>query len=290
MAYTKKNRRKKRQPVEYEAPLTPEEKSKIQYKDDFQKTYGTRIERIGRKFDGKGKQIMYALAGLGVLVILLGIFYTYQRRQANLAQAALGDAIETSQALVTDIPPTAGDTRKTFKTEKERSEATIKEFEAVVNKYGGEFGDKAKYFIAVSRLKLNNEAGIKELQALTGNSGEIGKMSKFALAQAYTDGGKLDEAAKLYQELAALDNPTIAKNTINLALAKIYESQNKNKEAADIYFNIAKSASEAKDLDNKPLPFSQTANQAKEKLQELDPERAKEIKEPELPKSEFPFG
>jgi tetratricopeptide (TPR) repeat protein len=290
MAYTKKKQRKKRKPQQYEAPMTDEEKAKIQYKDDFQKNIGSQVEDFGKKFEGKGKQIMYALAGLGVLLILLGIYYTYQKRQNNAAQAALGSAIETSQAQVTDTPQPAGVTIKTFKTEKERAEASIKEFEQVINNFGGDYAEKAKYFIAVSRLALDREAGINELQALTGNAGEVGHMSKFALAQVKNDDGKYDEAVKLYQELIAVDNPTISKDTINFELAKIYEKQEKTKEAVDIYFNIAKEASEAKDADDKPIPLTQTAREAKEKLEALDPEKAKEIKEPETPPSSLPLG
>lgn len=292
MAYTKKNRRKKRKPIQnYEAPMTDEEKAKIQYKDEFQKTWGSRVEDFFSKFDGKGKQILYALAGFGVLLVLLGIFYIYQRRQGNIAQAALGSAIETSQAQVTDTPQTAGDTRKIFKTEKERAEASIKEFEEVANKFGGEFASKAKYFIAVNRLSIDREAGIQELESLTGTSGEVGYLSKFALAQVKAEDDKFDEAAKLYQDLAAVDNPTIAKDTINFELASVFEKQDKTDEAVEIYFNITKSATDAKDSEGKAIPLAGTAIKARSKLEELAPEKAKEIKPADAPDAQqLPLG
>ena len=93
--------------------------------------------------------------------------------------------------------------------------------------------------------------------------------------------------AALYQELANMDDPIVAKDTINFELAKIYEKQDKKKEAADLYYNIAKTASEAKDSDGKPVRMTETATDAKKKLQELDPERAKEIAEAP---PENPFG
>ena len=130
----------------------------------------------------------------------------------NAAQTALGKAIETSQAAVTDTPPPAGSpTQKTFKTQKERAETAINEFQAVVDKYGGNAAEKAKYFIAVNRIYIDRSAAIQELTDLSKNSGEVGTLSKFALAQAQTDDGKLDEAAALYQELAAVDNPILGK-------------------------------------------------------------------------------
>jgi tetratricopeptide (TPR) repeat protein len=288
MAITKKKPRKKRQPVP-ELPLSDEEKAKIQYKDEFQTNLGGRIEKIGSRLQGKGRTIMYGFAALAVLLIIVSLFYVWNRRTNNAAQAALGKAIETSQAQVTDSPLPAGVTVKTYKTEKERAEAAIKEFQAVADQFGGSYAEKAKYFIAINKLDVDKAAGMKELEGLSGTSGEVGVMSKFALAQAYAADGKYPEAEKLYAELSKVENPVISMESIRFELAKVYEKQNKTREAADLYFQIAKEASEAKDSENKPLPLSQTAVEAKEKIKELDPERAKQIKEPELPAG-LPFG
>ena len=53
-------------------------------------------------------------------------------------------------------------------------------------------------------------------------------------------------------------------------------------EAVEVLFNLVKAASEKKDLEGKPAILSPSAQAAKEKLKELDPEKAKEIPEPEL--------
>lgn len=290
MAITKKKRKKRMIPKATEVPLTQEEKDKIQFKDEFQKSVGEKIEDFGDRFQGKGKNILYGIAALGVLAIVIGIFFMWNQRSNDKAQAALGDAIETSQAIVTDSPVPATFTGKAFKTEKERATTAIKQFQAVADNYSGDYAEKAKYFIAVTRLKIDRAAGIKELEALTSANDEVGAMSKFALAQARTDDGKLDEAAKLYQELLKIDDSVVAKDTINFELAQIYQKQNKTKEAADLYFAIAKQASEAKDAEQNPVPLSQTAREAKEKLEEIAPERAKQIKEPETPPMGLPSG
>ena len=91
---------------------------------------------------------------------------------------------------------------------------------------------------------------------------------------------KLDEAIALYQELAGMDDPVVAKDTVNFELAKVFETQGKKKEAADLYFNIAKAASEAKDMDDKPIKMSETATSAKDKLKAIDADRAAQIVEP----------
>lgn len=273
--------RKKRQiPEQFKTPVR-EDKSKVLYQDEFQTGVGKKVEDFSHRLEGKGKNFLYALGALAVLAALIGIFYAYNRRSTNAAQVALGKAIETSQAQVSNEPVPAGATERIFKTEKERAEASVNEFQAVADKYGNPIRDKAKYFVAVNRLSFDRAAATVELEALSKTSGEVGTLSKFALAQAKTDDGKLDEAAALYKELAAASDPILAKDTINFELAKIYEKQGKTAEAADLYFGIAKPASEAKDLDDKPIPMSETAREAQQKLEALNPEKAKEIKLPE---------
>lgn len=262
-------------------------KEKKTYVDPIQQQVIPRIEDAGKKLEGKGKTILYGIAALVVLAILVGVFLRWNNRSSGAAQAALGKAIETSQAQITETAPPAGSTQKSFRTEKERAEAAIAEFQFVVDKFGGDAGEKAKYFVAINRLAIDRPAAVQELESLANSGSDTGKLAKFALAQTRVGDNRLDEAATLYQELAAMNDPIVAKDTINFELAKIYEKQGKKQEAVGIYFNIAKTASEAKDADGKAIPLTETATNAKEKVKELDPEKAKEIPESAPPS---PFG
>lgn len=268
---------KRKRRLEPIAVAAPESKEKVRYEDEFQNKIGHKVEDFGKKLEGHGRTILYGVAALAVLGIIVWFIYAWSTRTNSAAQAALGKAIETSQAQVTETAPPVGSSGKTFKTEKERAEAAIAEFQAVVDKHGGDAGEKAKYFIATNRLVLDKAAGIAELETLSKSGGEVGTMSKFALAQAYGSEDRLDDAARLYSELASSSDPIIAKETINFELAKIYEKQNKKQEAVDLLFNIVKGANDQKDLEGKPVPLSVTAEAAKEKLTELDPERAKQL-------------
>jgi tetratricopeptide (TPR) repeat protein len=280
--------RKKRRFEQLEAAAaTVEPKDKPRYRDSFQENVGTTLEDVGKKLEGQSRNILYGLGALVVLIILVSIFYVWNKRSNGAAQTALGKAIETSQAVVSASPPPAGSTAKTFKTEKERAEAAVKEFQAVADKFGGSVGEKAKYLAAVNKLSIDRAAATTELEGMASSSDDVGKLAKFALAQIRAEDGKTDEAIAIYKELAAMDDPVVSKDTINFELAKLLEKQDKKQEAADIYFSIAKAASEAKDSQGKPVPMSQTARDAKDKLQALDPERAKTIEEQKL---ESPFG
>ncbi len=266
---------------------TNEPKERVQYQDAFQSTLTKRVEEVGKTFEGKGKTFLYAVAAVAVILVLVGIFYMWNRSSDAKAQTALGKAIETSQLQVTDSPQPAGSTIKTFKTEKERAEASVAEFQSVADKFGGAVGEKSKYFIAVNKLSIDRAAATTELEVLATKTDDIGKLSKFALAQVKAGDGKADEAIALYQQLAGDDTSVIAKDTVNFELAKLLEKQGKKDDAVNLYFSIAKTASEAKDLDGKPVPLSSTARDAKAKVEELAPDKAKEIVEP---KPESPFG
>ena len=277
--------RKKRVP-EVTLPVN-ETKERVQYQDAFQSTLTRRVEEAGKTFEGKGKTALYALLGAVALLALIGIYFMWNRSSEAKAQAALGKAIETSQSQVTDSPMPAGSTIKTFKTEKERAEVSVAEFQSVADKFGGSVGEKAKYFVAVNKIALDRAAAAGELENLAKSNDEVGKLSKFALAQIKAGDGKNDEAISIYQELAATDNSVVAKDTINFELAKLLEKQGKKDDAVNIYYSIAKTASEAKDADGKPVQMTSTARDAKTKLEQLAPDKAKEIVEP---KPESPFG
>ena len=278
---------RKQRRLEQVATAVNEPKTAVRYQDPIQQNINKKLEEAGKVFEGKGRTIMYGIAALAVIILLILIVTTWSRRSNGAAQAALGKAIEISQSRVSDQPVPAGSTDKVFKSEKDRAEAAIAEFQTVVDKFGGAAGEKAKYFIAVNRLMSDRAAGIIELEGIAKTNTDVGKLAKFALAQTRFDDGKYDEAATLYQELIALPDAVVAKETINFQLARTYEKQSKTKEAADLYFAIAKAAAEAKDSDGKPVPMGETANEAKDKLTALDAERAKEIV---VPTPESPFG
>ena len=278
--------RKKRRFEQLEAAAATPQEKKI-YVNPLQKQVDERLEDVSKKLEGKGRTILYGIGAVVVLIILVTLFMKWSARSNGAAQSALGKAIETSQAQISETVPPAGSTAKTYKSEKERAEAAIAEFQAVADKFGGSVGEKARYFIAVNRLTVDRPAAVTDLEGLAAGNSDTAKLAKFALAQTRVDDNKLDDAVTIYNELATMSDAVVAKDTINFELAKIYEKQGKKQEATDIYFNIAKSASEAKDRDGKAIPLTTTATEAKAKVKEINPDKAKEIPEPE---PESPFG
>jgi tetratricopeptide (TPR) repeat protein len=245
--------------------------------DAFQSAGADRIENLSKKLEGKGRPILYGLLGLLAVALVGGLIYAWSQRTANAAQAALGRAIDISEAQVT-ASPAPNNQKPTFPTEKERAEKAIAAFEEVAAKYGSPHKEKAQYFIAVNRLKIDREAGMRELESLNGSgNNEVAGLSKFALAEARAAAGRFDEAANLYNDLLKQNSRIIADETLNFALANVYEKQGKKPEAADIYFNLAKTAREAKDASGKPAIVSATAREAAQKLEKLDPAKHQQL-------------
>jgi predicted negative regulator of RcsB-dependent stress response len=250
--------------------------------DRFRDTTMSFFDRLGDLLEGKGGTILYALGGILLAGILIILFVKWNNRKSDEARQALGRAIDIQKAAITTTP-LPGVTEPTFASEKDRSQRAIDEFEKVAAKYGDPYRAESRYFIAVNRLVTDRQKGISELSELTNSTvGEVAALSKFALAQANESDGKLDDAARLYSDLAKLNSPTITAETANLRLAKVYQKQGKKKDAADLLFNIVDAARKAKGTDNLPLPQSSAAREAAEELEKLDPDRYAQLP-PETP-------
>jgi len=250
--------------------------------DRFRDTTMSFFDRLGNSLEGRGRSTLYLLGGLLLAGLLVLAFVRWSNKKSNEARQAIGRAITISRGQVSTTP-IPGSTELTFATDSERAQRAIDEFEKVAAKYGDPYKSESRYFIASNRLVVDRQKGISELAELqNSNVGEVAALSKFALAQAYESDGKLEDAARLYSELAKLNSPTVTAETANLRLAKVYEKQEKKKEAADLLFNIVDASRKAKGSDNQPLPQSSAAREAADELKKLDPDRYAQLP-PETP-------
>jgi predicted negative regulator of RcsB-dependent stress response len=257
--------------------------------DRFRDTTLGFFDRLGDMLEGKGRTLLYGIAALIAVLALAGLWSWWSARKTDEARRALGHAIEIASAPVSPTPA-PGSTDLSFPTEKDRAERAVKEFQAVADKYGNPYREKARYFLAANLLTLDRAKGIGEMEALSGSSdNEVATLSKFALAQAREADAQYDAAAAIYAELAKQTNAIITPDVANLRLASVYEKQGKKKEAADLLFAIAEGSRTAKDQDGKPLPPSPAEREAVQKLEKLDPARYAQLP-PEPPAAtDLPF-
>jgi tetratricopeptide (TPR) repeat protein len=246
-------------------------------KDAFRdKTMGI-MDDLGHRFEGQGRNILYAIGALVLIGLVVWGFMAWRDKKNDEARLALGRAIEISQSPIS-ATPVPNSTGPIFSNEQERAQRSVEEFQKVAGKYSGQTRELANYFIATNLLSYDREKGISQLQSLT-NSGDsdVAARSKFALAMAYESDGKLDQALSLYHQLAEKPTETVPADSANLRAALVLEKQGKQKEAADILFNIVSNARKAEDKDKRPIPMSGAAQAAETELEKLDPARFAEL-------------
>jgi hypothetical protein len=252
--------------------------------DKFRDTTFDAYGRLSHRFEGKGRTILYAVAGAVALVALLLVFNWWRERRADAARLALGQAIKIAEAPVSPTPQ-PGQTGPSFATERERAQKAVEAFQKVQNEYGSPYRELARYFAAASLLSVDRPKGLSELEALSKDGdADVAARSRFALAQAREADGQYDAAAALYQELLQSPAGTISPNALKLRLAAVYEKQGKKDDAVNLLFQMVEAARNAKGKDGKPLPESTVTRTAADKLQELSPERFAQLpKEPPPP-------
>jgi tetratricopeptide (TPR) repeat protein len=257
--------------------------------DKFRDTAGKIFDRIGDRLEGKGKAILYGLAGVVLVAVLVGFWVSWSRRKDDEARRALGRAIAIASTPVATASPEPIATGPTFASEQERAQRAIDEFQKVAAKYGEPYKTEARYFIATNLLYIDRDKAMNELAEVSkGSVVEAATLAKFALAQAKEADGKFEEATRLYSELAAQNSLVVTPETASLRLAAVYEKQGKKNEAADLLFNIVEASRKANDTDGTPIPPSAAAREAAEELQKLDPDRYAKLT-PEAPSGGLPF-
>ena len=257
--------------------------------DKVRDAAGRIFDKIADRLEGKGKHILYALGGIVLLSVLIGVYLKWSYRKSDEAREALGRAIAITNASVAKAVPEVGDPPADYPSEQARAQRAIEVFQQVAAKYGDPYKTQARYFIGSNLLSVDREKGLTELEAVSkSNLTEVATLAKLALAHAKEAGQNYDEAAKLYQEIAAQNGVIVSPDTANLGLASVYEKQGKKKEAADLLFNIVDTSRKAKDADGLPLKETAAAREATTRLQKLDPDRYAKLT-PEAPSGESPF-
>lgn len=244
--------------------------------DAFRDTTMNYFDRLTDRLEGKGWTILYGLAGIVALAVLFGVYSVWSERRADKARAALGKAIQISEASITTGAPSPGQTGPTYPSERERAQAALEEFRRVQQEHGSPFSEMARYFAATSLLVVEREQGLQELEALSksGNA-EVASRARFALAQAREAEGQYDSAAPIYEELLKGGEGRVAENNVKLRLASVFEKQGRREEAVNLLFGVVESSRKAQGKDGKPIPgaSSSAVRAAEERLRELSPER-----------------
>jgi tetratricopeptide (TPR) repeat protein len=199
--------------------------------------------------------VLLAVIGAGIG----GWYYTNQRNDA--ASLSMAQAVRTLQTPVrpAGIPPQAE--YASFASNMERASLAHKQFQAIVDTYPHTHSaDIARYFVAVTDANMGNgavaEREFKEVAAL--HDKDIAALANFALASLYRSSDRTKEAIDIYKKLIEKPTNTVGKPMAQIALAETYQAAGQAAEAKLILEQV-----------QKENPSSEISQLASQKLQNL---------------------
>lgn len=183
--------------------------------------------------------------GVATLIVVGGVvgLKTCNAREEAAANAKLQSAITTFNAYVsTSGQNSPVSSEPTFPTAKAKYEKALSEFSEVASRYPRtQAAAYARIHMALCAAQLGNEvAALKGLRrASRASDKQIASQARFALAGELAKTGKVDEAAKIYQDLANHPTSLVPRATALLAMADTYRATNPAR-AREIYGEVQK--------------------------------------------------
>lgn len=186
--------------------------------------------------------LVWAICAVLVAAIAVTAFLLWYRRQAEQANIALGQALQTLNAPLKTPETPAESTGKSFANSVERGKAAEKELKAVANQFPhAKAGKLAAYLAGTAARESGDNAGAEQELKSAADSGDrdVAALSKLALANLYRTINRPADAARIYKDLADHPTDTVPKGEAQLQLAEMYEATDP-KEASALYQQIQK--------------------------------------------------
>lgn len=204
------------------------------------------------------------VTGLIIAAVLLVGFFgirAFMNYRSNQASQALAEGFCWENAVVSDPLPPPRPGTCVCKTDDEKHHKAFEAFE----KAAATNGDTARFYAAMNQLYFDAPKAEATLKAIADGSSVVSGQARLALAERARTTGKFNEALAEYQKLKNKPGD-VAPLLIELGIAETNEAMGKTKEAADLYFNIAKDASK-----------TSIGTRALTQLTRLDPARVEQL-------------
>lgn len=208
----------------------------------------------------QSKLIAGVVAALVLIAAVLGAWY-YINRQDEQASVEFTKAVRTlSQPIRPAGTPPQPDF-PSFASAQERSVEARKELQTIIDKYPHTgTADKARYLLGTTALNMGDNAAAEAdlKQVANTHNADLAALAKMALASLYASTNRTKDALDLYKQLVDKPTMTVGKVAAQLKLAALYESSQQPAEAKHIYEQI-----------QKENPGSEAGALAQSKIQEL---------------------
>ena len=190
----------------------------------------------------RSKLIAGGIALAVIVAAVVGIWY-YLDQQDQKAGVDLSRALRT---LNTDIRPAGTPAQldfPSFGSTKERATEARKQFQAVIDRYPHTHAAQvARYFVGRTSADLGDHAAAERAfqeVASVGND-DLAALARLALASVYRSQGRFKEALEIYKKLADKPTVSVGKATALLEEAATYEASQQPLEAKRIYEQVQK--------------------------------------------------
>jgi len=190
--------------------------------DQFAVQVGHSVDFLG---EHRQQTLLYGGIAIAVALLVWGGFY-YRSSQRGAREAALGDAITLTTAPVGQAPPNGA---TSFATDGSKKDAVTKAFNDIISKYSG-----------------SDEAYVSE----------------YYLASMDADGAKLDDARKLYQDVAdhaAAGYASLAR----LSLAQIDIAESRITEGESLFKDLVAHPTDLVSKDQATIAYARAIGPAK---------------------------
>jgi len=208
----------------------------------------------------QSKIIAGALALVVVVAAILGGWY-YFDRQDQKAGVDLSRALRTMDTQVRPEGTPAQPDFPSFASSKERATEAHKQFQSVVDQYPHTHSAEiAHYFLGRTSADLgDNAAAEREFKQVTSSGNkDVASLAQLALASVYRSTGRDKDAIEIFKKLADKPTNAVGKATAQLELAATYQADQQPLEAKRIYEQV-----------QKENPSSQASQIASTKLEEI---------------------
>lgn len=215
-----------------------------------------------------GKEVIYIVTVVFAVLFITLIWRFYESRQNEKSQNQLGIALDKLEASVGEQPPAADPQAPkpeySYKTEKEKYSAALKDFEAIDKSYGNTpAAEASRYYAGISAFYLGDNGKAENYLKRSSNISDrnvLYYLSRMALADLYNAQNKSDQAIKVLKEAQDKNKSksVVPPENLLMALAETYKKAGKDKEATAAFQEIVSKHKES------PLAY-----QAESRLSEM---------------------
>lgn len=205
-------------------------------------TIGAAEATVHWSAEHRSRLIVGIVAALVIVAAALGGWY-YLGVQDEKASLEMSQAIRTLNTPLAAAGTPAQPDLPTFPSAQERATAARKQFQAVADKYSHtRSADFARYFVGVTSVQLgDNAAAEREFGAVASlRNQDVASLAKLALASVYRSTNRDKQAIEIYKALADKPTTTVGKSAAQIQLAETYLAAQQPLEAKRIYEQVQK--------------------------------------------------